>query len=208
MSGILNIIAASSSAISFTPSVATSGSGTLTSPTGSVVGVIQLWGVGGGGSKDSAAGVGTGGGSGAYITQTVPCTAGTVFTYTFGTVGLGRTSTDGNGTAGTASTLTATVTSGTVNLTANGGKGGQVTGASPTAATASSSGTATPTAAATSGNVPALNLQDGAGAPNGGGSSSGAGAVGTSPGGGGAGNQTLSGNGGNGALGRIQINWS
>ena len=75
MSGILNIIAASSSAISFTPSVATSGSGTLTSPTGSVVGVIQLWGVGGGGSKDSAAGVGTGGGSGAYITQTVACTA-------------------------------------------------------------------------------------------------------------------------------------
>lgn len=206
MSGILNVIA-SGGAISFAASVATSGTGTFTSPAGSVGGVIQLWGVGGGGSRDNAGNVGTGGGSGAYITQTVACTAGTVFTYTFGTVGLGRTSTDGNGTAGTASTLTATVTSGTVNLTANGGNGGLKTGASPTAATASSSGTATPTAAATSGNVPALNLQDGAGAPNGGGNSSVAGAVGTSPGGGGSGNQGT-GNGGNGASGRIQINWS
>ena len=207
MSGILNVIA-SGGAISFAASVATSGTGTFTSPAGSVSGVIKLWGVGGGGSRDNATSVGTGGGSGAYITQTVACTAGTVFTYSMGTIGVGRTTLDGPGTAGTASTLTATVTSGTVNLTANGGNGGLKTGASPTPATASSSGTATPTATATSGNVPGTNVQDGAGAPNGGGNSSSAGAVGTSPGGGGSGNQTTSGNGGNGALGRIQINWS
>jgi hypothetical protein len=106
-----------------------------------------------------------------------------------------------------ATAVTGTVGTGSVNLTANGGNGGIRVGTSPTAATASSSGTATPAATATSGNVPGANVQDGSGSPNGGGDQATTGGTGTTPGGGGAGNQ-VTGNGGPGAPGRVQFNWT
>jgi hypothetical protein len=172
----------------------TTGTGaTETVPSGATAVVIELWGGGGGGSRDNAGGIGTGGGSGAYCKKTQSVSGGT-FTYTVGTAGVGKVTTDGNGTsAGTASTITSPA------LTANGGNPGLVSGASPVASTATGGDVNT------SGNVPATNSVLGKGAPNGGADVTGA--VGSTPGGGGSGNQGI-GNGFNGAAGQIRFTYS
>ena len=180
-------------------------SGTATAPSGTTSVTIQLWGAGGGGARDTAGNVGSPGGSGPYITQSVACTPGTVFTHTIAAGGIGRVTTDGPGApALSATTCTGTVTSGTIALSCAAGPGGPILGTAPTAAVATSTGTATPAAVATIGNVYAGTVNsNGPGAPNGGGDQTTAGGVGTTPGGGGASWQnTAAGNGGNGAPGQ------
>jgi len=186
-------------------------SGTDTAPSGTTSVTIQLWGAGGGGARDTAGNVGSSGGSGPYITQTVACTPGTVFTHTIVVGGLGRTGTDGPGAPALATTTcTGTVTSGTIALSCAAGPGGPILGTAPTAAVATSTGTATPAAVATIGNVYAGTVNsNGPGAPNGGGDQTTAGGVGTTPGGGGAAWQnTSAGNGGNGAPGQVTYTYT
>lgn len=90
-------------------------SGTWTVPAGVTKIKLQLWGGGGGGCKDA------GGGSGGYLTATIPVTPGDVLSYQNGFGGQGSTNTGVNG-------GNATFTAGTVTFVAEGGGGAQSSG--------------------------------------------------------------------------------
>lgn len=115
----------------YTP--ASPGTGTEMAPPGATNVTIELGGGGGGGARDTALlGAESAGASGGYVRHLMAVVGGsTTFTYSIGAAGVGRTTTDGPGTAGTASSIVSPA------LTAGGGGPGNING------TNSSGGTAT-----------------------------------------------------------------
>lgn len=177
----------------FTPVTNTYDTGTSvteTAPAGATSVTIELWGGGGGGARDWVSGNASGAASGGYVKHVMAVTGGsTSFTYSVGAAGVGKITTNGNGTNGGTSSIVSP------SLSAGGGAAGNLTLASTGGA--ASGGNTTNTA----GNGSALGLGAGKGAPNGGGDS---GSAGTVPGGGGK-STYITFNGYNGAAGRIKF---
>ena len=161
---------------------------------------FTMWGVGGGGAHNTGCSGFASGGSSGYTQFAVALTSamwGTnIVTLTLGTPGTGKTSTTGNGTAGTNSTLvTGTLTISSVTMGGGGGGTTTPTGGAGGTVTNANAG-ATNTAGTTGGN----NTTTGPGAPNGGGNVTNA--PGSTPGGGGSGGGMAQ-NGQNGGIGQL-----
>jgi len=111
---------------SFTPVTNTYFTGTAateTIPSGATQVVIKVYGGGGGGSRSN--GGGRGGGAGGYSIKTYSLSgnAGQTFTYTVGSFGIGKQTTNGAGTNGGNSTVTNGTFPTATSITANGGVG-------------------------------------------------------------------------------------
>jgi len=168
---------------------------TDTVPTGASSVIIEAWGGGASGEKDSVGGPGTGGGGGSYCSRTIACIGGNTLTYTVAQSVAGA-STNGPGTNGNLSSVTGTVSGGSVTMTANGGSSGGTGGfgGSATGGTVNTNG------------ADALNEVGGAGAGPGGGSGGGLNAAGNPLGGGGGG--ATAGSSGQGARGQVQFTYN
>lgn len=171
-------------------------SGTESSPAGATQVVIEIWGAGGGGSKDATNQIGSGGASGAYVKKTLALSGVTSWAYVVGTGGAGHVGgSDGNGSPGGASTITS------LSLNAGGGGGGLQSGS------AAIGGTASGGDVNTNGNSSTLNSYVGATAPNGGAAATSLRAPGNAPGGGGAASW-LTGAAGDGAVGQAKFTYT
>lgn len=174
----------------------TSGTDTITAPSGKTGVIIKAFG-GGGAGGSQALGAGGGGGGGAYVVKTVAVTGGTTtFTYSIGAQ-TGITSLNNNGADGNNTTVT-----GGASITAGGGKGGKADGTPGAGGTGTGGDVGSESGSAGSGTTGgnAGGQTEGGGA---GGVSSGE--AGTAPGGGGAGGQDDVG--GRGARGQVCFYW-
>lgn len=188
----------------------TSGAGTVTAPANSNLVLIHLIGGGGGGGRNNVSPGAGGGGGGAFVRKMATITPGEVISYTVGTGGTGRTTTNGPGTAGSATTTT-----GAIILSAGGGAGGVVQadfsgGANGGEVGPNADGQSSPGQLG-SGKTSSVRMYYG-GAAGGnntfylsGGPTTTAGSAGANYGGGGAGSNNVGGNGGNGAGGMAQF---